>query len=353
MKRLLGALALAALVPASLSLAEPGEQDVDQAVYTHEPLPVAVATTPPVAQIANEPLNRHQQQALAQGRSLRPGVYRMRSLHSGLCAVISDTGANPPMETWDCNRDDGWQHAGFNNHWVVLPHPAGGYTLRGHPQRLRFEGGRPERLGEFGNCLTVARGVLIGAARIELRPCDVQNGDWNQAGVNDQRFFIHRESARTHWVSVAEVGDAPECITLRDNGRGGGTGVIRWQCNRTPDQMWEFEWMGPVTPGHEDSLLAEAGWYRTPSGHFNILAASGVDLTGPVYSSFDTANDTGEYCKKRCAELDQCKAWTWTGPGYVANSNDPPRCYWKSAVGEPVNRGPSAIGRLRSGIVRP
>lgn len=141
-------------------------------------------------------------------------------------------------------------------------------------------------------------------------------------------------------------------MSLRENGRDDGTGVIRWQCNRTADQVWRLEWMEPIRDGWENDLLTEGGWYRTPSGHFNILGADGLDIQGTVYNSFETANDGGDYCRKRCAELDQCKAWTWTGPGYVANSNDPPRCYWKNTVGDPINRGPQTFGKLRSGIVR-
>lgn len=153
-------------------------------------------------------------------------------------------------------------------------------------------------------------------------------------------------------LTSTESGDTSECINLHNGGRGDGTGVIRWPCARTPDQMWELEWLGVVTPEYENDLLRKTDWFRTPSGHFNILGADGLDLTGPTYSSFETINDGGDYCRKRCAELDQCKAWTWTGPGYVAGSNDPPKCYWKSAAGEPINRGPQSFGKLRSGIVR-
>lgn len=352
MKSRYWAIALAALVPAGLALAEPGDENVGQAVYTHEPLPVATLAMQ-VAQPAANALTAEQRKAIAQGKALRPGVYRIRSVLSGRCIVVSSTGANPPAETWDCDRDDGWQHSGFNNHWVVLPHPAGGYTVRGHPQRLSFANERPRRVGEYASCLSVARNVVLGAPRIELQPCDAQNGDWMQVGPDYQRFFMQQTGPRSYMLASTEVGDASECVNLREGGRGDGTGVIRWPCARTPDQMWELEWYGVITPDYEDRLLRKESWYRTPSGHFNILGADGLDLTGPVYSSFDTANDLGDYCRKRCAELDQCKAWTWTGPGYVTNSNDPPKCYWKSAAGEAINRGPASFGKLRSGIVRP
>jgi hypothetical protein len=342
-------LAAAGLLASTIALKA---QDVGQVVHMDGP-GITAQVAQPVAQPASQPFTESQKKALAQGKSPRPGVYRLRSVLSGRCIVVSSNGANPPAETWDCENRDGWQHGGFNNHWVVLPHPAGGFTLRGHPQRLSFANERPRRAGENASCLSVARGVILGAPRIELHPCDTQSGNWIQVGADHQRFFAMQSGPRTYMLASAEVGDASECVNLNNGGRADGTGVIRWPCARTPDQMWELEWVGVVTPDYENDLLRKTDWYRTPSGHFNILGADGLDLTGPAYSSFETANDGGDYCRKRCAELDQCKAWTWTGPGYVVNSNDPPKCYWKSAPGEAINRGPASFGKLRSGIVRP
>lgn len=340
------ALALAALVPAGLALAEPGDENVGQVVYTHEPLPVATPVAR-VAQPVTSQLTEPQKRALAQGKAVRPGFYRFRSLHSGMCGASAHVLSTPPLVTLNCTT-----HPGLAS-FAVLPHPAGGYTIRSHPSRYGYDGERLNSASELGNCLTVARNVLIGAPRIELRPCDVTGTDWTRAGADDQRFFISKVGSDTFQVMLAEVGDGADCWVLREGGRNEGTEVIRWQCARTPDQLWQLQWIEPLNTSLEAGLLAATEWYRTSSGHFNIRAVPGIDLTGPTYSSFDTANDSGDYCRKRCAELDQCKAWTWTGPGYVTNSNDPPKCYWKSAAGEAINRGPQTFGKLRSGIVRP
>lgn len=341
---------LSALLAASAAAVS--AQDVDQVVHMDGPGVTAVPAQR-VAQPASNPLTASQKKAIAQGRGPRPGVYRIRSVLSGRCIVVSGSGTNPPAETWDCENQDGWQHGGFNNHWVVLPHPSGGFTLRGHPQRLRFDNERPRRAGEYASCLSVARGVILGAPRIELQPCDTQRGDWVYVGADYQRFFVLPAGGRSNLLASAEAGDASECINLYNGGRGDGTGVIRWPCAQTSDQMWELEWYGVITPNYEEDLLREGQWYRTPSGHFSILGADGLSFSGAPYNTFETANDGGDYCRKRCAELDQCKAWTWTGPGYVINSNDPPKCAWYAAVGEPMNRGPKTFGKLRSGVVRP
>lgn len=129
-----------------------GAQDVGQVVHMDGPGVVAQPAKRTAQPVSNG-LTRSQSKALAQGRMPRPGVYRLRSLLSGRCAVVSDSGANPPVETWDCENRDGWQHGSYNNHWVVLPHPAGGITLRGHTQRLRFANQRPAQAREYGNCL--------------------------------------------------------------------------------------------------------------------------------------------------------------------------------------------------------
>lgn len=346
MKPKLWTLALAALLPAGLVLAEPGDENVGQVVYTHEPLPVATPAQR-VAQPVVTALTDQQKKAIAQGSAVRPGFYRLRSLHSGLCAASVHVLASPPLVANACS-----QHEGLNT-FAILPHPAGGYTVRSAPRRYGYQGIRENTAAELGNCLTVARNVLLGAPRIELMPCDVTGTDWTRAGAGDQRFFVQKAGSDTYQVALTEVGDGADCWVLRDGGRDEGTEVIRWQCARTPDQLWQLQWAGPIDAVLEARLLAESNWYRTPSGHFNIRGAPGLDLTGPVYSSFDTADDGGDYCRKRCAELDQCKAWTWTGPGYVTNSNDPPKCYWKSAAGDAINRGPQTFAKLKSGIVRP
>lgn len=310
-----------------------------------------VATRIGVEPVGGPALSAEQARALNQGLGMRPGVYRFRSLHSGLCASVSETGPNPPLDTWDCDRDDGWNRAGYNNYWVVLPHRAGGYTIRGNNTRLRFAGQRPPGPGELTACMTVARGVLIGAPRIELRSCDPAGDDWTWAGAPDQRFGVRKTGRDTVEIRLQTGNqDSLDCWTLRENGRSGGTGVIQWTCNGTPDQRWEAIWMGPIAPQFEEATLRKAGWYRTASGHFSIARAMGVELVGGGDESFETAADLGDYCAKRCAELDRCRAWTWTAAGYGGNSA--PRCNWKTGNPQVVNRGAAARNQVMSGFVR-
>lgn len=313
------------------------------------PLPTAVPAQP-IAQIANEPLTAAQQKVMAQRNAVRPGMYQFRSLHAGLCARAAGLGSNPPLALASCDRS---LDPGLYGTFAILPHPVSGYTIRFNPMRYGFDGMRPFSSGEIGNCLGAARGVVFGAARVDLRACDNAGTDWTRVGADDQRFFLNKVGGNTWEVVFADLGDVPNCWVLRDGGRENNTEVIRWQCNRTPDQLWELVWVEPIPAGYETPLLDQTNWYRTPSGHFSILGAEGLELSGAAYTTFKTANDQGDYCRKRCAELDQCRTWTWTGPNYVINADRAPRCSWRSAIGDPMNRGQQSFADLRSGIVRP
>ncbi len=342
MKRIALALAAFAGIGAGAGLAQTSPENTGIAVEV-APLPVATPVAG-VARPSGTTLTQAQRKMIAQAGAVRPGYYRLRSLHAGLCGSTIGIDDNPPFQLGRCDA-----HRGFNN-FAVLPHPGTGYTLRSHPTRYGYSQERDNTSSELGNCLTTARNVLIGAPRIELRPCDVTGTDWSRAGAGDQRFFIQKIGSDTYQIALSELGDSTDCWVLRDGGRNEGTEVIRWQCARTPDQLWQLEWAGPLEPALEARLLDQTGWYRTPSGHFSILGADSLDIQGNVYSRFETANDNGDYCRKRCAELDRCKAWTWTGQGLVGN--DPPMCMWMDSVGPTINRGSGTAGKLRSGIVR-
>lgn len=328
-------------------------QDTDQVVHMDGPGVTAVSARA-VAQPTASPLLAQQKKALDQSRAFRPGIYRFRSLHSGLCLTAD---INSVLVTYRCVAPESEVVFHARQQMFVLPHPGGGYTVRLWTDRggkhTLFRNERAWQPGVLGNCLTIARGVIFGAPRIEGLPCDASGGDWTSAGALDQRVRILATGPDTVQFALVEATDAQDCWVLRAAGRQDLTEVIRWQCARTPDQLWQAEWLAPLPESDERRLLESAGWYRTPSGHFNILGADGLSLSGTPYNTFETANDGGDYCRKRCAELDQCKAWTWMGPGFVMNSNDPPKCSWYASVGEPINRGPKTFGKLRSGITRP
>lgn len=295
-------------------------------------------------------LTQRQRQDLYGTPGPRPGLYRIRNLNSGLCLTVIRPPARGGIDPYP-EADYLAQHpcgdAALQNLYV-LPSFQGFYTIRTTvPVRLDPREAAP---GQVVNCATIARMVALGAARIDVRTCDIQQGQtsWTYAGGFDQLVRLLPMDGGNFAISS----DQDHCWTPREGSRGVGTDMLRWNCLYGPDQIFTFEPAGPMPAGTETALLAATEWYLTPGGYRRIAGAWGIDLSGPTYSSFETINDNGDYCRKRCAELDQCKAWTWTAPGYVANSNDPPKCYWKSAPGEPISRGPQSLTKLRSGIIR-
>lgn len=354
---------------------------------------IAVAST--VAVPATSGLSQRQQADLGGPAGPRPGVYRLRNLHSGHCLVFYPlASANnhaskvpvpilghllfiglsmpfvPPekahFKQGQCQLSESdprmaslssqdrasyaQNYAKLTEYWV-LPHPQGGVTIRSQQSVGQDE--RDPAPGQIPNCATVARNVWVGAPRVDFLACDIEPGrsEWRFAGSADQRFTpVVRNGGNITFAFSAN--DKTDCWALRGGSRDRGTDVLMWECTGGADQVYALEFVRPVEPGTEAALLDTGTWYRTPIGHFWTRGAGGVGLQGTPYEQFETVADNGTYCARRCAELDRCKAWTWTAAGYVVGSNDPPKCMWFDARPAAVNHGEAQFSRLRSGYVR-
>ncbi len=295
-----------------------------------------------------------QRQELYPPRGPKPGYYRIRSLHTGFC-LSANAGSNfldlqeRPMAA-DCYAEVPDPAHPDTQLFALVPHPDGGTTIRtllGVPRN-----GRAAVPGQISNCLTVAPGVVIGPARIEARACEVPSGaGWDKAGAEGQRLIIQQMAANAWEFRIAGGNeDDPQCIAVRGASRDRGADFIKWGCNGNADQRFQLEWIGPLPNGLETGALTGSKWFNYPAGPLWLSAANGVDLLGPSYSSFETIADKGDYCMKRCAELSECKAWTWTAAGYRGQAK--PMCSWKSDPGKPVSRGRTFFGKVFSGIVR-
>ncbi|MCZ8323148.1 MAG: PAN domain-containing protein [Novosphingobium sp.] len=310
-----------------------------------------------VARPVDGSLTQRQQQDLGGPRGPAPGFYRLRNLHSGLCLVVRPRTKAVPgvgipglpdnlahMAQEPCDQGPALARL---SEFAVLPHLVGGYTIR---TTVEIGSDRPAAPGQITACATVARGVILGPPRIDFHPCDIDEGrsDWSFAGVADQRFSLVPRSAGNFTVAIG----GGDCWALRNASREPLTDVIRWSCTGGADQVYGLELVRALPAGTEAGLFRADTWYPTASGYRWIRGAGGVSFQGAPYSQFDTANDNGAYCAKRCAELDQCKAWTWMGAAYVIGSNDPPRCAWYDQVPPAINRGEGERTRVRSGVVR-
>jgi hypothetical protein len=329
--------ATASLLAMGLSCSASAEGDIDQVVHMDGP---------GIAEPVTGNLSIQQRRDLYAPRGPRPGLYKIRALHSGKC--VGHHAALGLENSYLLHSECNWATTG----WFILPHPGGGYTVRTNVDHLITES-RGSVPGQIGNCATVARGVVFGPARIDLKGCDLRSGagDWSNAGLDDQRYMILPVGRDTYeFKTVNSGGDNGDCWSVRDASREKAD-LIRWGCNGGSEQRFMLEWQGPVTPGFETALLQQTKWFVTPDGPRRLSSANGVDLQGPSYSSFETIADNGDYCMKRCGELTDCKAWTWSAGGYGGNAK--PLCYWKNGSFTPISRGKSAMGKLFSGIIRP
>ena len=305
---------------------------------------------PNVAQPSYAGLTPAQNRALAMPKGPRPGIYTMRSLHSGNCVIVTGFAGAVDTRTrvYQATCPQREANPGYYE-FIFLPHPAGGYTIR--TLIGGGEGGRAEVPGQLSNCLSVAQGVVFGPARIEPRGCEVPNGaGWEGTGAPGQRFYVQPSQGAWTLVVADYDGDNAQCIAAQGGSSEPQTDYIQWDCNGNADQRFLLTWIGPLAANVEAGTLARSGWFPFGDGPYHLTPANGVDLSGANYAAFETADDNGEYCMRRCAELAECKAWTWTGPGYVGA--DPPKCNWQHAAGTPINRGPASYAKLISGIVR-
>ena len=313
------------------------EGEVDQIVHMDGP---------GIAEPVSGNLSLQQRRDLYAPRGPRPGLYKIRALHSGKC--IGHHAALGLENSYLLHNDCVWSTLS----WFVLPHLDGGYTVRTNMDHLITES-RANVPGQIGNCATVARGVVFGPSRIDLKGCDLPAGagDWSMVGTEDQRFMILPVGQDTYeFKTLTGGGDNGDCWSVGGASRDKAD-LIRWGCNSGSDQRFMLEWRGPVIPGFETSLLARTRWVATPDGPRRLSPANAVDLQGVSHASFETIADNGDYCMKRCAELTNCKAWTWSAAGYGGNAK--PMCQWKNGSFAPISRGKSAMGKLFSGIVRP
>ena len=92
-----------------------------------------------------------------------------------------------------------------------------------------------------GECATVARGVLAGAPRIDMLPCDTPRNASSrcQIGVDDQRFVLRPVAANLFQIQTLEG----QCWDVRDSSREPGANVLAHECHSGANQRFR---LGPI-----------------------------------------------------------------------------------------------------------
>ncbi len=165
---------------------------------------------------------------------LKPGYYRIRAMESQMCA-------GHKAESWPqadhfvlmpCEHTDN-----LALYVAIIPSGAvqGAFTIRPY-------GGPGDTSARMLSCATVARGVIVGAPRVDIHPCDFMGRgatrSWCFVGGADQLFWIGYIEQGIHDTG-ANIGSfkldghgqpEPEghLWDVRDHGRDPGTDILIW-----------------------------------------------------------------------------------------------------------------------------
>lgn len=299
----------------------------------------------PLEQAANE---GQMAELIGDGR-FRPGVYLIRPLNAQLCLEQVPAGGmeKPFMRLANCNLQVSYQH------FALVPSYANFVTIR-----TMASLGTQNRLT---GCATVARGVVFGPSRIDLLDCDFGPGNqsWHYVGNRDQKVnLVWSAQKSAHEIKTDNGFGTVRCWAMRGGGSGLNTDVIQWDCNGQNEQFFNLIFLRPFDAAIEAETLKNYGWLQTPDGPRKRPRVGAIDIPGGDYASFETINDSGEYCSMRCVESPECKAYTWKSGNYFVDptSSQPPAkpmCYLKSTVGQAYFRGQSKMRLVNSGIIRP
>jgi len=309
--------------------------------------------------LKTQPLSAQQAADLfgPRGANLRPGTYMLRSVDAPQSCMNWVSGGLGPrfvaMKPCHMVPRSGSALLDGPQLFTIMPHPQGGMTLR-----AANVASEPEWRNTY--CATAARGVLIGAPRLDLEMCDNVNSDWPGAGAPDQRFGLLRQDNGPVYRIVpwqASLFEA-DCFAVRDPGAAGdytrslnqNVDLVKVGCTN-PGTAFELIHVGayPVSDPKLrtfDRLLNPLDWYRADDGWVRLRPVAGVDLPGSTLQSIPSAAGGERNCASLCLANTRCRAFTW----YAPTAGKAAQCVLKDDFRQAV-AGPA--GRFASGIVRP
>ena len=345
----------AALLGISGAVSAEGDPDVG----------VAVALMP----LARLPLSSEQAQMLNGPRGIvQPGLYMILPAHAPDACLDprgfdNALGTQPYITQRRCNGpvplDTDPQL------FTIAPHPEGGMTIR--PTNY---GNRQE--SRHRHCLTVARGVIFGAPRIDLLECNGADGDLARAGAPDQRFGLLAQPGKAAhrivpWQPSLFESD---CVTVRDastdlddaNADGHNTDLIKAGCGQT-GQAFRLSYLGPASLADANAsaqgfpaMLAGLGWQPGADGFRRAVPVAGIDLPGETLCVVSGNESDPQSCARMCLADKRCAAFSWYAAAIqnrFTKAHKPAQCNLKASYGEPFALPSARAASVASGIVRP
>lgn len=199
------------------------------------------------------------------------------------------------------------------------------------------------RITNGNECATVARGVVFGAPRVDMLPCDDNGSDRTFAGARDQRFtMLPVGSGR-----VAIVTQDRRCWTVEGGNPRVSAKIFVESCEGRPGQSFALTRSGPASTAINQGAAEFFGWTRLNGSLIfdRQYKLPNLNLPSGDYAGTATANDQGVECARSCAADINCKAYTWVDP---RNRGGTPMCYKKNMINAPVTDV-----MTQSGIIRP
>ncbi len=304
-----------------------------------------------------------------------PGIYRLRAVGSDWCVGFRAGGGLrlPFLATGDCDKTyastpatislasligipittGGEETLGYSP-LAIVPHPAGGFTLRSvPPYNARL--GTANAANRMLSCVTIARGVVIGPPGIDVWPCDLAPGAlWSTAGGDDQRFMVTSAGAPGDYY-IHPFGDRSMCLDVRGASLDINTDLILWECTGQQNQVFHFDRRSGLTT--RDDLATAAALTRSvtiepgpllvaPAAPARARIEYGIDRPGSDMAGqpTETADDQGNACAQLCTANEACHTWAWVRPGVQGDSA---MCWLKDA-------NPELVGNrdVNSGVIR-
>lgn len=291
------------------------------------------------------------------GANVRPGTYMLRSVDAPQSCMSWVAGGFGPrfvaMKPCHMVPRPGPALLDGPQLFTIMPHPQGGMTLR-----AANVASEPEWRNTY--CATIARGVLIGAPRLDVEMCDNVNTDWPAAGAPDQRFGLLKQGSGPVFRIVPWQPSLFEadCMAVRDPAAAAdykrslneNADLVKVGC-ANPGTAFELIYVGPYPVSDPkvrtfDRLLNPLDWYRAEDGWVRLRPVAGVDLPGTTIQSIPSAVGGERNCASLCLANSQCRAFTW----YAPSAGKAAQCVLKADYRQAV-AGPAA--RFSSGIVRP
>jgi hypothetical protein len=263
---------------------------------------------------------------------LAPGFYQIEAVHSGRCLVVAGTipevprgGTRVPHLAQATCPAGGPARAFSMGQVQLVPAPGGAYALVPHA-------------GD--GCATVARGVVLGAAAIDVLPCDPF------APAPDQAFHVAYQR-QAEDGSIVELRTANgECWDVRDASPNAGAELIRHRCTGARNQAFRLRFANVPSSARARAAAQAGGWFVDPVAQTMVSVAEtpGVDLPGSDIDSFPVDDFAG--CVVPCLANARCRSISLVQRGEHHKTRA--YCWLKDAHPSPV-----ANPRVSSARVRP